>query len=84
MNMDNKSPSSINDDETLKKPDERKKLKLCAPDLKITVGGSLTAVDGGDVDVNENENELAVEYWYHSIIMANHSNCISNEREQNP
>jgi hypothetical protein len=73
MNMD-MNPSSINDDETLKP--ERKKLKLSAPDLKITVGGrgSLTAADGGDVDVNEKEH--AVEHWYHSIIMANHSTYI--------
>jgi hypothetical protein len=61
MSTKNKSPSSINDDETLKP--ERKKLKSCEPDLKITVGG---AVDGSD----------AIEYWYHASIMANHSNYI--------
>jgi hypothetical protein len=57
----NKSPSSINDDEILKP--ERKKLKSCEPDLKITVGG---AVDGSD----------AVDYWYHASVMAIHSNYI--------
>jgi hypothetical protein len=57
----NKNPSSINDDETLEP--ERRKLKSCEPDMKITVGG---AVDGSD----------AIEYWYHASIMANHSNYI--------
>jgi hypothetical protein len=39
---------------------ERKKLRMSDPDLKISVGA----------------NGEAVEYWYHSIIMANHSNYI--------
>ena len=58
-------------DEQLKP--ERKKIKSSEPDLKITVGGNHTTTDGGDV---ESQNKHAVEYWYHSIIMANHSNYI--------
>jgi hypothetical protein len=57
---------SINDDDGeggALDPPERKKLKLCEPDLKITVGHG---VDGSD----------AVDYWYHASIMANHSVCI--------
>jgi hypothetical protein len=56
-----KNPSS-NNDETLKP--ERKKLKSCEPDLKITVGGR----NGDDND--------ATEYWYHASTMASHSNYI--------
>jgi hypothetical protein len=70
-------PPSIYDEETMKPP-ARKRLKSSEPDLKITVGGNLTATatatDDDDVDVNEKKH--AVEYWYHSIIMANHSNYI--------
>jgi hypothetical protein len=60
--MSTKRNPSIDDDETLKNP-ERKKLRFCEPDLKITVGGD---VDGSD----------AVDYWYHSSVMATHSNYI--------
>jgi hypothetical protein len=61
MNIEN-NPYSNND--TTSKP-ERKKLRSCEPDLKITVGGSLS---GGD--------KQAAEYWYHASTMASHSNYI--------
>ena len=59
MSMDRNS--RINDDETLKP--ERKKLRSCEPDLKITVGG------GG-------ENENPVDYWCHASVMATHSKYV--------
>ena len=51
---------SVNDDDGAMKPPERKKLRSSDPDLKISVGA----------------NDEAVDYWYHSSIMANHSNYI--------
>ena len=64
--MNDNSNESINDDDTMKP--ERKRLRSSDPDLKITVGGGSTAGAG--------ENSEAVEYSYHSSVMATHSNYI--------
>jgi hypothetical protein len=56
------------DDGNKMKP-ERKRLRSSEPDLKITVGGGSTCTGAGGTSE-------AVEYWYHSSVMATHSNYI--------
>jgi hypothetical protein len=63
--MNNNRNGSVNDDDTMKP--QRKRLRSSEPNLKITVGGGSTGAGG---------NSEAVEHWYHSSVMATHSNYI--------
>ena len=65
--MSSSSNVSVNDGDMMKP--ERKRLRSSEPDLKITVGGGSTGAGGST-------SSEAVESWYHSSVMATHSNYI--------